>query len=47
MCVAVTVDADGADQHDLLGHVQTVDLNDEQIELGDVAGEPFLQSLLR
>jgi hypothetical protein len=45
--VALTVNADGADQHNVLGHVQAVDLNDEQVELGDVAGEPFLQSLLR
>jgi hypothetical protein len=45
--VALTVDADGADQHNVLGHAQAVDLNDEQVELGDVAGEPFLQSLLR
>jgi hypothetical protein len=45
--VVLPIDADGADQHDILGHVQAVDLNDEQIELGDVACEPFLQSLPR
>jgi hypothetical protein len=40
--VALSIDADSADEHDVLGHVQPVDLNDEQIELGNVAAKPLV-----
>lgn len=44
---AVGVDADRPNQNNVLGHVQAVDLNDEQIQLGEVAGKPGFHVLLR
>jgi hypothetical protein len=45
--LAQSVDSDGADQHDVVGHMQTINLNDEEIELGQVAPEPSLHTFLR
>jgi hypothetical protein len=45
--LAVCVDADRPDQNDVLGHVQAVDLDHEEIELGEVAGKPGFHALLR
>ena len=44
--LSVAVDADGADQHDVLSHMQAIDLDDEEIELGQIAVEPSVHTLL-
>jgi hypothetical protein len=45
--LAIALDADRPEQNDVLGHVQTVDLDDEQIKLGEIAREPGPHARLR
>ena len=46
MLVAVAIDADRRHQ-DMVAHMQTVDLNDQQVELREIRGEPGLHLLAR
>jgi hypothetical protein len=47
MLPAVTVDADRGQQHEVLLDVDAVDLDDQQVQLGQVGRHPFRHALRR
>jgi hypothetical protein len=47
MFPAVTVDADGRQQHRVLLDVDAVDLDDQKAQLGQIGGHPFRHLRLR
>jgi len=47
MLLALAVDADGRQQDQVLANMNAVDLDDEQIEAGQVGRQPFLHPLGR